>query len=260
MPQPTHAKLAAIEKYLVAHGFSGDIALNNGRKNAVVIKRLMRRQPFYTFGITALEHAIRHRQLSSGQVRTILIEASGVDAHRFRRRGPGYLDPAKSAAALAAALAQIAAASRARQQIVFATGHPGAMVGFMIELADWSKRLGGRLVTITGAIPTHGQMGLDIIGPVLVPSDGCSAYHSHETIYIDRLLELAHPDLVVADHGFAGGALNHGLATIGFYDTDDPALPVASRLGLPLLAVPLNDNRFNADGAALARFLVKELG
>lgn len=260
MPKPSNQKLRKIENYLVAHGFSGDIAINNGRKNALSIRRMVRGQKFYTFGIHAVEQAVRGRTLTAKQTQSILIEASGVDVKRFLHRGPGYFDPRKSTAALVSAMEQIKAASRGHHKIVFATGHPGAMTGFMTELAQWSTKLGGRLPTIAGALPTHSKLYLDMIGPVFVPSDNCSAFHSHETALINELLRHTTPNLVVADHGFVGGALNHGVPAVGFYDTDDPALPVAASLGLPLTAVPMNDNRYNADSAALARFLIEELG
>ncbi len=260
MLKPTAQKLRTIETHLVDHGFSGEIAINNGRKNALCVKRLVRGKAFYTFGIDAIEQAVHRRELTATKVRDILIEASGIDLRRFAHRGPGYFDPRKSAEALVAAMEQIKVASRARQRIVFATGHPGAMTGFMTELAAWATELGARLPVITAALPTGGRLHLDMIGPVFLPSDNCSAFHSHAASLIRPLLEEVGADLVVADHGFAGEALNHDITTIGFYDTDDPALPVAASLGLPITAVPMNDNRYNADSAALARFLIKELG
>jgi hypothetical protein len=39
------------------------------------------------------------------------------------------------------------------------------------------------------------------------------------------------PDLVVADHGWAGAAASRGLRTIGYADCNDPALFVAEAQG-----------------------------
>jgi len=73
---------------------------------------------------------------------------------------------------------------------------------------------------------------------------------------MEALLGKVKADLVVADHGFAGAALNHAIRTLAIYDTDDPALPVAAYLGEPVRAIPVHDNRYNADGTALAKFLI----
>jgi hypothetical protein len=50
------------------------------------------------------------------------------------------------------------------------------------------------------------------------------------------------PDLVVADHGFAGAAAQAGLDTVGYADCNDPALFIGEALGRVRVAVPLDDN------------------
>jgi hypothetical protein len=50
------------------------------------------------------------------------------------------------------------------------------------------------------------------------------------------------PDLVVADHGWAGAAAEAGIDTLGYADCNDPALFVAEDEGKPLVTVPLDDN------------------
>jgi hypothetical protein len=62
-------------------------------------------------------------------------------------------------------------------------------------------------------------------------------------IMLDSAVEM--PDLVVADHGFAGEAVNRGIATIAVMDTNDPGLAMAKKLGGNLTLVPMNDNRPN---------------
>ena len=53
------------------------------------------------------------------------------------------------------------------------------------------------------------------------------------------------PDLVIADHGFAGEAINRGIPTVAVMDTNDPGLAVAKKLGANVIIVPMNDNRPN---------------
>lgn len=249
-----------LAKYLAQYGFAGNTPLNDGRKNWRVIKRMIKGDPFYTFGITAIPAAAKQRHLTASQVREVMVSASGHDLARFKKRGDGYIDPYKCAAALEAAMGQLRKAAGARKKIVFATGHPGAMAGFMTPLAHWCAKQGAKVITLPRSLPVNGRYHLDMIGPVMVASDNCSAGHTHQKIYMDALLALQTPDLVVADHGFAGSAINHGIATIGFYDSDDPALPTAAHLGLNVLAVPINDNAYNANSRVLAEVLIKQFG
>ena len=50
------------------------------------------------------------------------------------------------------------------------------------------------------------------------------------------------PDLVVADHGWAGAAGQAGVTAVGFADSNDPALFVGEEEGKVAVAVPLDDN------------------
>jgi len=52
----------------------------------------------------------------------------------------------------------------------------------------------------------------------------------------------APPDLVIADHGFAGAAARAGLDVVCFADCNDPALVVGEAEGRIGVTVPLDDN------------------
>ncbi len=61
-----------------------------------------------------------------------------------------------------------------------------------------------------------------------------SLRHTHRPDYMEAMLDdLAGgpPDLVVADHGFAGAAIEAGIATLSIADVNDPALPLAQARG-----------------------------
>jgi hypothetical protein len=77
---------------------------------------------------------------------------------------------------------------------------------------------------------------------VAVVSDGRQllADESPET-GADWVFAVGRPELVVADHAFAGAAAAAGLETFAFADLDAPALAVAARRGLPIRLVPLED-------------------
>ena len=67
------------------------------------------------------------------------------------------------------------------------------------------------------------------------------------------------PDLVVADHGWAGAAAQAGIETVGFADSNDPALFVGEAEGKVAVAVPLDDNVLPASYAPLAAYLLAGL-
>jgi Phosphatase len=57
------------------------------------------------------------------------------------------------------------------------------------------------------------------------------------------LFTLARPDIVVADHTYAGVAVAAGLEVVAFADLDAVALAVAAWQGRALRLVPLDDRR-----------------
>jgi hypothetical protein len=58
---------------------------------------------------------------------------------------------------------------------------------------------------------------------------------------LDRAGEAA-PDLVFADHGWAGSAGEAGVPVVGFADTNDPAMFLGAEEGKVAVAIPLDDN------------------
>lgn len=263
-PAITPANIETLAKYLQQNGFSGNIPQNNRAKNWAAIKKLLKRDPFYTFGIKRVHLAAEKHEITAVQVRDILVKSSGLNVKRFNFLGPGYFDPNKSAEALLRAWERIETAAEAGGHIIFATGHPGAMVGLLQILADAAKERGAHVSRLRHGLPVQEhhfekekRHYLDQIGDVFVPSDNCSAWHSHSASYGEMVLRQFDVDLLVGDHGFVGAAINEGVSCIGFYDTDDPAIPLAASLGMPVIGVPLNDNRYNADSAALGRYLVE---
>jgi hypothetical protein len=50
------------------------------------------------------------------------------------------------------------------------------------------------------------------------------------------------PDLVIADHGMAGAAIEQGLPTLSIADVNDPALPLAQARGLTDAVLAIDDN------------------
>ena len=68
------------------------------------------------------------------------------------------------------------------------------------------------------------------------------------------------PDLVVADHGWAGAAASRGLRTIGYADCNDPALFVAEAQGQIEATIPLDDDVVTNLYAPLIDFVIELAG
>jgi len=83
---------------------------------------------------------------------------------------------------------------------------------------------------------------------VAVGERGASLWHTHSGEPMRAILfALAEdgrplPDLVVADHGWAGYAAQHGVDSVGYADCNDPALFLAESEGVLQVAVPLDDH------------------
>ena len=94
---------------------------------------------------------------------------------------------------------------------------------------------------------------------VAVLTDRASARHTHSPRAMETMLAEVTPDLVVADHGFAGAAIEAGVEAVSVADVNDPALIVAKAQGRTRIVVVMDDN-VNADDywpcfqAAAARF------
>jgi hypothetical protein len=57
-----------------------------------------------------------------------------------------------------------------------------------------------------------------------------------------RMLAEVRPDLVFADHGFAGAAIEAGIETLSIADVNDPALLVARAQGRTDTVIVMDDN------------------
>jgi hypothetical protein len=68
-------------------------------------------------------------------------------------------------------------------------------------------------------------------GGVIALTDGREPRHTHWPYAMHRVLDDETPDLVFADHGFAGAAIEAGVETISIADVNDPALLVARAQG-----------------------------
>ncbi|MDO4253235.1 MAG: phosphatase [Rothia sp. (in: high G+C Gram-positive bacteria)] len=132
------------------------------------------------------------------------------------------------------------------KSLLFATGHPAGLFPIYAQLAQAAQQAGAQLLTIQEGQPFLDGDIRQIMGVVM-----CEQYGSLQHTHLPGAMELVlaqleqkglQPDLVIADHGFAGYAASAGLATVGIADCNDPGLFVAAEQGQLLVAVPMDDN------------------
>jgi hypothetical protein len=108
------------------------------------------------------------------------------------------------------------------------------------------------------------QRRIRYVGGVATIGTGGDLLHTHAPEPMIRMVEELRrggdrPALVIADHGWAGAAGQAGLATVGFADTNDPALFVAAAEGKVEIVVPLDDNVAPAAYLPLTAYLLRRL-
>ena len=213
--------------------------LDNVRGN---IAMLMEGDPDKQFGFSGLPGT-----LSFEDIMDLVSEGAGVPIDPEARYGPVEIAPEPILASCEAMGERLARAAADRERVVLATGHPVGLALFYREL--------GRLLRDRGAdilILAHGARWrdahlshdwfIDHYEGVGMLTDGREPRHTHRPDAMNRMLAEATPDLVVADHGFAGAAIAAGVETLSIADVNDPALLVARAQGRTEVVVVMDDH------------------
>jgi hypothetical protein len=186
--------------------------------------------------------------LTAQEVMDAVAALCGCSPDLEEREGPGYIDPDRTLDELEAMAARLGLAARRGERVLLCTGHPtGPLVVYMAVSRSLAEA-GCKVLT-----PNEGvRFGRDHRGRRLrvfyldgvgVLADGAALLHTHSGEPMEILLEGGErPDLVMADHGFAGAAVERGLEVIAFNDINDPALAVAKARRKLEVLVPLDDN------------------
>lgn len=175
----------------------------------------------------------------------------GVSADETFTEGVDTIDPDRTLDALDRMSARIQVAAERRERVLLGTGHPGALLAIHTEVARALQGAGcevpapaaGQLVDVNDGSRLH----IVHMAGVAMVSGGAALKHTHSPgPMIAMLHDLASrgeapPDLVIADHGYAGAAGQAGVESVGFADCNDPALFVGEALDKVLVAVPLDD-------------------
>ena len=127
-------------------------------------------------------------------------------------------------------------ATERSETIVLATGHPTGMGLFYHRIDTWLTGRGARMLAPAQGVCWREEgrphdWCIDHWGGVGMLTDGREPRHTHWPDAMRRMLAEVTPDLVVADHGFAGAAIEAGVETLSIADVNDPALLVAQAQG-----------------------------
>jgi hypothetical protein len=202
--------------------------LDNVRGNA---QMLLDRDPDKEFGLTGLQDGMTLERILA------LVEvAAGAPIDREARYGPVDIRPGPIVDACGAAGERLATACARGDAVVLATGHPIGLAHLYHELARFLRDRGARILeqgrgtSWEDRRAGHGWT-VEAWEGVMLLTDGVEPRHTHWPSAMQRVLREGLPDLVVADHGFAGAAIEAGVDTISIADVNDPALLVAKAQG-----------------------------
>jgi hypothetical protein len=207
------------------------------------LERLVAGDPDLQFGLTRVSQD--QGGPSYERVLWLMAEAAGFDPDPSIRLGPTPVDPDRVLDACEAAGERLADAALGRQNVLLATGHPGGLLLLYQAV--------GRLLVDHGAVLlepldgfgwSHNGRGREIryMGGVATYTSRADLLHTHSPEPMELMLAECRPDLVFADHGFAGAAIETGVDTISIVDVNDPAPVVARAQGRTRHVICMDDN------------------
>jgi len=226
---------------LLEGGIAGDEVshpLDNVLRN---IGLLLDGDPDKQFGMTGLQ------TLSSAAVLALVGHAAGFEPDPLARTGPVPVDPDHVQDACRAVGDRLASACRRGERVILATGHPVGLAHLYLAVGRELRARGVELLTPADGLRwedggrDHPWQIRYLEGLALL-TDTASARHTHSGDAMARMLEQERPDLVFADHGFAGAAIERGIDTVSIADVNDPALLVARAQGRTEAVIVMDDN------------------
>ncbi|MGV9315272.1 phosphatase [Streptomyces sp. NPDC003691] len=241
MPIPSRA---ALVEHLVRTRIAGDVATPRDN-NLSHYRRLANGDRHYWLGLE-----LGDRWTDEQDVLAVMAERCGVSDDPEHRAGQDTIDPELTVAALDRLAARLRKAAAGNERVLFATGHPGGLLDVHRRTADALRAAGCEIVSIPGGLQADEGMVFQV-GGVAVLERGATLWHTHSPVPMAAILDgLARdgsplPELVVADHGWAGCAAQRGFDTVGYADSNDPALFIGEAEGTLQVTVPLDDHVYD---------------
>jgi hypothetical protein len=195
----------------------------------------------------------------------LMHERVGTSSDRGHTAGQDTISGTLCVAALDRLADRLGESARRKERILFATGHPAGLLPVHAAFARAASAAGATVVQVPEGRPFRAGDIRQIFG-VLVWHQHGGLMHTHlpepMRLSLGTLAESADglPDLVVADHGWAGQAASTGVPTVGFADCNDPGLFVSEAQGQLEVAVPLDDNVCPGLYAPLIAYVLERAG
>lgn len=205
------------------------------------IRLLVEGDPDKQFGMSGLQ------TLTEGEVLALVAESAGFDPDPRVLTGPVPVDPELVLASCRAVGDRLSEAVDRGERVILATGHPIGLVHLYMAVGRELRVRGVRLLEPAEGLVWR-EEGRDhpwqirYLQGVALLTDRASARHTHAGDAMARMLEEERPDLVFADHGFAGAAIERGVEVVSIADVNDPALLVARAQGRTDTVVVMDDN------------------
>jgi Phosphatase len=213
--------------------------LDNVRGNA---RLLLEGDPDKQFGLTGLQDG-----LVLQDVLDLVSAGAGVVIDPAQEFGEVLIAPEPILDACEALGRRLALAAEGGERVLIATGHPG---GLDLLYREWERLLlthGGTIIKPANGVSWRDprlehDWSIGYLSGVGMQTDGRVPRHTHWPDAMQRMLDAERPDLVVADHGFAGAAIEAGVETVSVADVNDPALLVAKAQGRTDVVVVMDDH------------------
>lgn len=231
----------ALVSHLIRARIAGDVATSR-ENNLDHYRELAEGNRYYWFGLDLGDH-----WTDRTAVLGLMAERCGVAADPGHIVGQDTIDPELTVDGLDRMAVALHKAVENRSRVLLATGHPAGLYEVHHTLGRALREAGCTLVLPADRLYADGGE-IRHIGSVAMLHRAGGLVHTHSPDPMREVLNglerqgEAPPDLVVADHGWAGCAGSRGIDTVGFADSNDPALFVGEAEGKVLVTVPLDDN------------------
>ena len=238
----------ALRDHLIGARLAGSVSTTPANTLANCGK-LVAGHELYTFGLSDYVDATVREAVNA-----VRLLCGGDPGGAEYPEGDGWIEPESTLAAIElhrSRLAGFVAAGGGR--VLLATGHPTGLLNHYGALARALQAAGCTLIAPLDDVvvryheTTGRKRGLRFLDGVACVHDGASLLHSHRSVYMEAMLDDLGGgpdavDLVIADHGMAGVAIERGLPTLSIADVNDPALPLAQARGKTDAVLPIDDN------------------
>lgn len=241
MPIPGTPSRADLLGHLTATRIAGDVATPR-ENNLSHYRKLANGDRHYWLGLE-----LGDRWSDEQDVLAVMAERVGVNDDPEYRYGQDTIDPELTVAGLERMAARLRKAADGGQRVLVATGHPGGLLDVHRATADALRAAGCEIVVIPDGLTTEEGYVMQF-ADVAMLEHGATLWHTHSGEPMKAILTALEragrplPDLVVADHGWAGAAGQYGVDSVGYADCNDPALFLAEAEGTVQVTVPLDDH------------------